>query len=66
MYGSESELDDSDDETQPARQQDRKQKRKADGGGRLRGDDDDPMDLLSGAATRVTSKLPILLPLKAY
>lgn len=55
MYGSESELEDSGDEagnTAPSRST----KRKGDvGGARLRIDGDDPMDLLSGAATRVTS-----------
>ncbi|KAG6830460.1 hypothetical protein H0H92_000613 [Tricholoma furcatifolium] len=53
LYGSESELDDSDDEgaTQANQQQKKKQR---DHGARLRLDDDEPMDLLSGAAARLT------------
>ncbi|KAH9859050.1 NUC173-domain-containing protein [Lenzites betulinus] len=54
LYGSESELDDSDGEDAPA--QNALSKRKAkDGGARLRADNDEPMDLLSGAASRVTT-----------
>lgn len=52
MYGSESELDDSDDED-TTEQTGKRQGARA-GGARLRVDDDDPMDLLSGAATRIT------------
>ncbi|KAK7692600.1 hypothetical protein QCA50_004232 [Cerrena zonata] len=52
LYGSESELDDSDDE--PSAQQERSGKRK-DTGARLRVDDDEPMDLLAGAASRITN-----------
>ncbi|KAF8973157.1 NUC173-domain-containing protein [Flammula alnicola] len=53
LYGSESELDDSDDENEaPAAGS--KHKNTAQGV-RLRMDDDEPMDLLSGAATRVTN-----------
>lgn len=52
VYGSESELEDSDDEEEdggrPAKGQSGK-------GVRLRVDDDEPMDLLAGAASRVTS-----------
>ncbi|KAF9227367.1 NUC173-domain-containing protein [Gyrodon lividus] len=54
LYGSESELDDSDDEEQIARGGGSKRK----GGGhgvRLRVDDDEPMDLLQGAASRITN-----------
>ncbi|CAL1707164.1 unnamed protein product [Somion occarium] len=54
LYGSESELDDSDDEM-PSGRQDRAGKRKDNGGARLRVDDDEPMDLLAGAASRITS-----------
>ena len=54
LYGSESELGDSDDEE--AEQAPRAQGRKGNAGGaRLRVDDDQPMDLLSGAASGVTS-----------
>ncbi|KAI0332309.1 NUC173-domain-containing protein [Cubamyces sp. BRFM 1775] len=55
LYGSESELDDSDDEDVPAQNAASKRRGK-DTGARLRVDDDEPMDLLSGAASRVTSK----------
>ena len=57
LYGSESELGDSDDEM-PSAQQQRGGKRK-DGGARLRVDDDEPMDLLAGAASRITSECKI-------
>ena len=54
MYGSESELDGSDDET-PAGHSSAPTKRKgADHGARLRIDNDEPMDLLQGAASRIT------------
>ena len=39
-------------------------KEKKEFGARLRGDDEQPMDLLSGAASRVTSTLPFPLPLR--
>ncbi|KAG6920273.1 hypothetical protein DXG01_005042 [Tephrocybe rancida] len=54
LYGSESELGDSDDEapTQGNKQQKKKQ---SEHGARLRLDDDEPMDLLSGAASRITN-----------
>jgi hypothetical protein len=56
LYGSESELDDSDDEA-PAGHSNAPSKRKgADYGARLRIDDDEPMDLLQGAASRITSE----------
>ncbi|KAI0821663.1 NUC173-domain-containing protein [Trametes gibbosa] len=54
LYGSESELDDSDGEDVPVQNSASKRKGK-DGGARLRVDDDQPMDLLSGAASRVTT-----------
>lgn len=54
LYGSESELDDSDDgaPTQSGRPSKKKQQEQ---GARLRMDDDEPMDLLAGAASRITS-----------
>ncbi|KAG6866736.1 hypothetical protein C0991_011395 [Blastosporella zonata] len=54
LYGSESELGDSDDEapTQANKQQKKKQ---PEHGARLRLDDDEPMDLLAGAASRITN-----------
>ncbi|KAF9049933.1 armadillo-type protein [Panaeolus papilionaceus] len=58
LYGSESELDDSDDDVEaaaPSTSKKRHQKQEM----RLKMDDDEPMDLLEGAATRVTSKLPL-------
>ncbi|KAI0630149.1 NUC173-domain-containing protein [Trametes polyzona] len=54
LYGSESELDDSDEEDAHAQNATSKRKGK-DAGARLRVDDDEPMDLLSGAASRVTT-----------
>jgi len=54
LYGSESELEDSDDDTAPATTSGPK-KKKVSEGARLRLDDDEPMDLLQGAATRITS-----------
>lgn len=56
LYGSESEIDDSDDEVAEAPTSGSKNK-KVKQGVRLRVDDDEPMDLLQGAATRVTSML---------
>lgn len=55
LYGSESELDDSDDETPATRPSGPSKKRAAAHGARLRMDDDEPMDLLQGAASRLTS-----------
>jgi ribosomal RNA-processing protein 12 len=59
LYGSESELEDSDDDDQPsasAPKDKEPQKKKGDrGGARLRMDDDDPMDLLEGAAARISN-----------
>ncbi|KAL0578292.1 pre-rRNA processing protein [Marasmius crinis-equi] len=54
IYGSESELDDSDDE-QAAPRADHRSNKKQPHGVRLRMDDDDPMDLLEGVASRVTN-----------
>lgn len=55
LYGSESELDSSDDE-EPSRSGQQAPKRSNNAGGaRLRADNDVPMDLLSGAAARITS-----------
>ncbi|GJE94485.1 NUC173 domain-containing protein [Phanerochaete sordida] len=53
LYGSESELDDSDDEDAPA--QPAKGRKNQAGGARIRADDDLPMDLLSGAASGITN-----------
>lgn len=54
LYGSESELDDSDNDAQmPSKKQQRK--KQTEQGARLRLDDDEPIDLLSGAASRITS-----------
>lgn len=53
LYGSESELADSDDEDEP--EQGSSKRKGKDTGARLRVDDDEPMDLLSGAASRITS-----------
>ena len=52
VYGSESEMEDSDEEEDAGGKKGRGQSGK---GVRLRVDDDEPMDLLSGAASRVTS-----------
>ncbi|KAI0644687.1 NUC173-domain-containing protein [Trametes meyenii] len=54
LYGSESELEDSDDENALAPNAPPKRKGQ-EAGARLRVDDDEPMDLLSGAASRVTT-----------
>ncbi|KAI0674870.1 NUC173-domain-containing protein [Trametes maxima] len=54
LYGSESELEDSDEEDAPVQNAPRGKGK--DAGARLRVDDDEPMDLLSGAASRVMSK----------
>ncbi|PPQ62932.1 hypothetical protein CVT24_006172 [Panaeolus cyanescens] len=53
LYGSESELEDSDDEVEAAPSTSKKRQQKQEI--RLKMDDDEPMDLLQGAATRVTS-----------
>ena len=55
MYGSESELDDSDDEAPAAHSKAPPKRKGADLSARLRIDDDEPMDLLQGAAARITS-----------
>lgn len=54
LYGSESEIEDSDDDG-PAQNAGAAKRKGKDAGARLRVDDDDPMDLPSGAASRVTS-----------
>jgi len=54
LYGSESELDDSDDDA-PAQVNKYSRKKPQEHGVRLRMDDDEPMDLLSGAASRITN-----------
>ena len=60
LYGSESEIDDSDDE--PVAPQNAKGVRKGNASGaRLRADDDQPMDLLSGAASGITSTFDVLV-----
>jgi hypothetical protein len=51
LYGSESEIEDSEDDDAPAA----RRKGTKDFGARLRVDDDEPMDLLAGTASRVTS-----------
>jgi len=55
LYGSESELDDSDDEGPSIRSNTPSKRKSADQGARLRIDDDEPMDLLQGAASRITN-----------
>jgi ribosomal RNA-processing protein 12 len=54
LYGSESEVDDSDEEAHQPRQQPLK-KAHGQGGARLRMDDDEPMDLLHGAAAKIST-----------
>lgn len=54
LYGSESELDDSDDEDTGAAPKPAAKRKGDAGGARLRIDGDEPMDLLAGAATRIT------------
>ncbi|KAK7035453.1 pre-rRNA processing protein [Paramarasmius palmivorus] len=54
IYGSESELEDSDDEAAP-RKETRVNRKAKQHGIRLRMDDDEPMDLLQGVASRVTN-----------
>ncbi|GLB37646.1 putative NUC173-domain-containing protein [Lyophyllum shimeji] len=54
LYGSESELDDSDDDASAPVSKNSKKKTLRHGV-RLRMDDDEPMDLLSGAASRITN-----------
>ena len=55
LYGSESEIEDSDDDDAHAHNVGAAKRKGKDAGARLRVDDDEPMDLLSGAASRVTS-----------
>ncbi|KAJ7680501.1 armadillo-type protein [Mycena polygramma] len=55
LYGSESELEDSDDDEPQQRRAPAPGKKKgAEQGARIRIDDDEPMDLLEGAASRIT------------
>lgn len=55
LYGSESELDDSDDEVPAIRSSGPSKRKGHEYGARLQVDDDEPMDLLQGAASRITS-----------
>ncbi|KAL0956351.1 hypothetical protein HGRIS_002501 [Hohenbuehelia grisea] len=55
LYGSESELEDSDDDEPSAQPKTHKKQHSGTQGPRLRIDDDEPMDLLSGAASRITN-----------
>ncbi|OAX40112.1 NUC173-domain-containing protein [Rhizopogon vinicolor AM-OR11-026] len=55
LYGSESELDDSDEEEEPSRSVAGPKRKGVEQGVRLRVDDDEPMDLLQGAALRLTN-----------
>ncbi len=52
MYGSESEIEDSDEDTHIPTSE----KKNIGQGARLRLDDDEPMDLLQGAAVKITSR----------
>jgi ribosomal RNA-processing protein 12 len=63
LYGSESELEDSDDEG-PGQFGGKKQKE--DHGARLRLDDDEPLNLLQGVASRITSTFSDLKPYPFY
>lgn len=54
LYGSESELDDSDEDEQVSRPTAAPKRKGAEQGMRLRVDDDEPMDLLQGVASRLT------------
>jgi ribosomal RNA-processing protein 12 len=59
LYGSESELDDSEDDEATGHSGTGRSKRKgSEHGARLRLDDDEPMDLLQGTASRITSMHP--------
>ncbi|KAH9839369.1 ribosomal RNA-processing protein 12 [Rhodofomes roseus] len=55
LYGSESELDDSDDDVPAARNARSEKSKNNSGGARIRMDDNEPMDLLHGAAARLTN-----------
>jgi ribosomal RNA-processing protein 12 len=52
LYGSESEIEDSDEDTHISTSE----KKNIGQGARLRLDDDEPMDLLQGAAVKITSR----------
>ncbi|KAF7315455.1 rRNA processing protein [Mycena indigotica] len=54
LYGSESELGDSDDDEPHQQQRSTGKRRGGESGARIRIDDDEPMDLLQGAASRIT------------
>ena len=56
LYGSESELDDSEDEAPITRTNAPSKQKGADQGVRIRMDDGEPMDLLQGAVSRITSE----------
>ncbi|KAG2119918.1 NUC173 domain-containing protein [Suillus discolor] len=55
LYGSESELDDSDEDEQASRPMAGPKRKGVEQGVRLRVDDDEPMDLLQGVASRLTN-----------
>ncbi|KAG2055879.1 NUC173-domain-containing protein [Suillus hirtellus] len=55
LYGSESELDDSDEDEQASRPTAGPKRKGVEQGVRLRVDDDEPMDLLQGVASRLTN-----------
>ncbi len=59
LYGSESELDSDEEEDQPKPSKSKAQNQRKFEGARLRVDNDEPMDLLQGAATQVTSRSSI-------
>lgn len=67
LYGSESEVDASDDDEGAGRKpsQLRTKSKKQSQGMRLRLDDDEPMDLLQGVASRITSEyMSMVMPLR--
>jgi len=55
LYGSESELEESGDETSAANSSKSSKKKSQEHGARLRLDNDEPMDLLQGVASRITN-----------
>jgi ribosomal RNA-processing protein 12 len=61
LYGSESELEESDDE-RPSGHAPASKTKSSVGGARIRVDDDEPMDLLEGVVSRITSTPLILSP----
>jgi ribosomal RNA-processing protein 12 len=66
LYGSESEVEDSDEEGEVSTQTRAGKRKGPQAGPRLRVDEDEPMDLLSGAASRITSKILLLVPPHAF